>query len=75
MRITCKHCKQEVEVPMYFYNSRITSDSFLQFGTVEYKAFVDGKAICPVCGTEIRETFCSTISTDDIIWLATGERR
>ena len=75
MRITCRHCKQEVDVPMYFYNPRITTETFLQLNTAEYKAFVDGKAICPVCGTEIREIFHSTISTDDIIWLTTRERR
>lgn len=75
MKITCKNCKQETEVPMYFYNTRITTETYARLGAQEYKAFVDGKAICPLCGTEIREIFHSRISSEDIIWLTTGERR
>ena len=75
MKITCKHCKQEVEVPMYFYNARITTQTYLQFGTEDYRAIIDGKAICPLCGIEMREIFHSSISDEDILWLATGERR
>ena len=74
MRITCNNCKQEVEVPMYFYNERITTTSYHQFGTNEYKAFIDGEAICPLCGDTIHEIFYSTISKKDIIWITTGER-
>ena len=74
MKITCNCCKQEVEIPMYFYNERITTESYMQFGTEEYKAFIDGKAICPICGNEIREIFHSTISKKDIVWLITGEK-
>ena len=75
MKITCKHCKQEVEVPMYFYNARITTEAYLQLNAEEYRAIINGKAICPLCGTEIREIFHSRISSEDILWLATGERR
>lgn len=74
MLITCKHCKQEVNVPMYFYDAMITTETYLNLHQ-DYKAIVNGKAICPACGTEIQEIFYSTISTDDIVWLATGERR
>lgn len=71
MKVTCNNCKQEVEVPMYFYNERITITSYLQFDTEEYKAFIDGKAICPLCGSAIYEIFHSRISKEDIIWIAT----
>lgn len=71
MRVTCNNCGQKVEVPMYFHNERITTTSYFQFNTEEYKAFIDGKAICPPCGDTIQEIFHSTISKEDIIWIAT----
>ena len=74
MKVTCNNCKQEVEVPMYFYNERITTTSYLQFNTEEYKAFIDGKAICPLCGNTMHEIFHSIISKEDIIWLTTNGR-
>ena len=70
--ITCIRCKQKVEVSMYFYGERIvTTESFMDFD-IEYKALVNGKAICPICGKEIQEIFHSIISKRDIISLATG---
>ena len=72
INIICKNCKQKVEVPMYFYDARITThDSHMVREKDEYyRAIVNGKAICPKCGTEIRETFYSEISDKDIIKIA-----
>lgn len=76
MRITCRSCKQEVEVVMYFYNTEILTESvYCDPWKKIYIASVDGKAICPLCGKEIREIFNTRITDDDILWLATGERR
>jgi hypothetical protein len=76
MRINCRSCKQEAEVIMYFYNTEIlTRDDYSELGKKIYIASVDGKAICPLCGKEIREIFHTRITDDDILWLATGERR
>ena len=74
--ITCNKCKQEVEVPMYFYDAHInTLDSHMVREREYYRAVVSGKAICPYCGTEIREIFYSEISDEDIIRIATKGRR
>ena len=71
MRISCRYCKQEVIVPLYFYYARIVSQR--NFMGDEYKlAMVKGKAICPGCGETIDETFQQEISDKDIIRLATG---
>ena len=77
INITCNNCKQKVEVPMYFYNVYIsTHDSHMIREKAEYyRAITSGKAICPNCGTEIRETFYSEISDEDIIRIATEGRR
>lgn len=73
MIVTCQHCKEEVDVSMYFYNHMITKEQFLPTDAVEYKAFVIGKAICPFCGAEINKKFSSIISRKDIIRLAIGK--
>jgi hypothetical protein len=74
MKVICNNCKQEVEVPMYFYDERLTTTrSHLQL-IGEYEASINGMAICPFCGNTIRETFHSMISKEDIIRLATNGR-
>ena len=74
MKITCKRCKEEVEVPMYFYDSQIIKTSFLPTDAETYAAASRGKAICPMCGYEMNEYFHSAISERDIITLAVGRR-
>ena len=75
MLITCQHCKQEVDVPMYFYNHMIIEEHFFLSNATEYKAFVIGKAICPCCGSEINEKFSSIIDDTDIVKLAIGKEK
>ena len=74
INITCKHCNQEVEVAMYFSQARIvTLDSMNVPREQYYKAMVNGKAICPLCGKDINEVFHREIHTEDIIKLAGGK--
>ena len=73
MRITCRHCKEEIDVAMYFCNHIITKESSFCDRYIEYEAAVTGKTICPCCGTEINERFSSTIYNDDIVRLAIGK--
>lgn len=72
MKITCKACKKEVKVSMYFYDERIERRQFLPSDPVEYRAVADGKAICPACGADICERFSTLISDRTIVWLAMG---
>ena len=69
--ITCNHCKNEITVPMYFSDVKITNESYMTFNTVEYRAIAAGKAICPMCGNEVREVFSNVFSSQDIIDFAT----
>ena len=73
MTITCKHCKETVDVSMYFYNHCIFMGERYMTSNKEYTAFVRGKAICPCCGSEINKAFESTISYKDIEKLAIGK--
>lgn len=73
MKITCKRCKEEVEVAMYFFNKRITTKCYLPGDPEEYHAVTFGRAICPCCGAEINEKFSSMISSKDIVQLAIGQ--
>jgi hypothetical protein len=73
MRITCKCCKEEVEVALYFYNQKITVDSYAPTFTRYYRAMTSAKAICHCCGAEINESFSSEISSYDIVQLAIGK--
>ena len=74
MKITCKSCKQQVEVNMYFYNAEIkVIDDLDRLGKKLYTATADGKAICPNCGKEIREIFYRFIPDKDIIRFCTSE--
>jgi hypothetical protein len=73
MKITCKSCKGEVNVPMLFYGERIVTQQFILSDAMEYKAVVQGKALCLCCGAVICETFSSVIKGRDIVRLAIGE--
>ena len=74
INITCKHCNREVRVAMYFSDARIcTTKDFVDNRADQYKAMVDGRALCPVCGKEIHEIFVQEIIEEDIVSLAVGE--
>lgn len=71
LKITCNKCKQEVTVPLYFYDIRILTEKEPMYRDKEYIASAMGKAICPCCGNEIREQCSKPICEDEIIELAT----
>ena len=71
IKVTCNRCKEEVAVPLYFYDVRILTRDEPMYRDKEYVASAIGKAICPCCGNEIREHCSSPIFNDDIIDLAT----
>lgn len=71
LKITCKKCKQEVTVPLYFYDIRILTEEEPIYRTKTYVASAKGKAICPCCGDEIYEHCRNPIYNDDIVALAT----
>ena len=73
MRITCKYCKEEVDVALYFSDALITTEENFCEGYTYYVARTRGRAICPVCGTTIDKSFNERITKRDIIKLATGE--
>jgi hypothetical protein len=71
LKITCNKCKQEVTVPLYFYDIRILTEEEPIYHTKSYIASAIGKAICPCCGDEIYEHCRNPIYNDDIVALAT----
>lgn len=71
LKITCNKCKQEVTVPLYFYDIRILTRDEPMYRDKEYVASATGKAICPCCGNEIYEHCNNPIFNDDIVELAT----
>ena len=73
MNVTCKACKQEVDVALFFYDAHIQKvEDPIQ--CLSYPiALCRAKAICPCCGQEIYEHFEKEISKQTIIKLATGE--
>ncbi len=71
IKVTCNRCKEEVVVPLYFYDVRILVEDNPMSMLREYTASAIGKAICPRCGNEIREHCRCPIFNDDIIDLAT----
>jgi hypothetical protein len=73
MITTCKCCREEVEVNMFFYNRKILSTRLMPDDLEDYRAVVRGRAICPCCGAEINEEFSSLISRRDIVRLAIGK--
>lgn len=71
LKITCNKCKQEVTVPLYFYDIRILTEEEPMYHNKTYVASAIGKAICPCCGNEIYEHCSNPIFNDDIVELAT----
>ena len=71
IKVTCNKCKEEVFVPLYFYDVRILVEEDPASMRREYTASAIGKAICPCCGNEIREHCHNPIFDDDIKDLAT----
>lgn len=71
IELTCNKCKEQVRVPLYFYDVRIIVEDDRINMTQYYTASALGKAICPRCGNEIREHCRNPIFKDDIIELAT----
>jgi hypothetical protein len=71
IKVTCNRCKEEVVVPLYFYDVRILVEDNPMNMHREYTASAMGKAICPCCGNEIREHCRSPIFDSDIKDLAT----
>ena len=69
--ITCKNCRQEITVPMYFSDIKITTEVYTTFDTKDYRAMATGRAICPLCGAEVYEIFNGLITKSDIISFAT----
>lgn len=71
IKVTCNKCKEEVAVPLYFYDVRILVEDNPTTMHREYTASALGKAICPYCGAEIHEHCRCPIFNDDIKDLAT----
>lgn len=70
----CEHCKEEVEVNMFFHDARITSMTASLFHHQFYTAIVEGRFICPKCGLTVNKYYQRDISEQDIIKLARGEK-
>lgn len=68
--ITCKHCKQKVDVCFYFSDPRITTETNASTTVQCYTATATAKTICPLCGMTIEEVFQKAIAPGDIIKLA-----
>ena len=71
IKTVCNKCKEEVAVPLFFYDVRILFDDDLMSKYRGYTASATGKAICPCCGNEIREHYSCPIFDSDIKDLAT----
>lgn len=69
--ITCESCKQEITIPMYFSDVRITTEGYTPYDTQDYYAITKGRAICPLCGMDINTVFKGLITKRDIVKLAT----
>ena len=69
----CEHCKEEVEVNMFYHDSHITSVIASIFHNQYYTAMVEGRFICPKCGQTVDKHYQKDISERDIIKLARGE--
>ena len=71
-RVMCEHCKAEVPVMLYFYDTEIvTNRGSLNFDRY-YEAHCKGRSICPYCGAEVHKAFSKPITKEDIIDLAGG---
>lgn len=71
IKVTCNKCKQEVTVPLYFYDICILTEGDPFRHNRSYIASATGKAICPCCGHEIHEHCHCPIYNEDIVELAT----
>lgn len=69
--VTCAHCKDEVDVFLYFSDARIVERGvYGSAGETYYEAVVNGKALCPRCGNLVKECFQKILGPADIIKLA-----
>ena len=67
---TCDYCKKVITVAIYFSNARITTHNNFEYpGTEYYKAHVNGKFICPLCGEINTKTYHRELCDSDIIEL------
>lgn len=71
-KVMCEHCKQEVPVMLYFHDPMILTEEDGLHMCTNYEAIVQGKSICPYCGSDVRKTFKKSITKEDIIDLAGG---
>lgn len=69
-RLTCDACKSEVDVNIYYYDYRITTESWHSLDDISYVAEVRGKALCPCCGATIQEHSRHTLTKGEIIELS-----
>lgn len=68
MKYICTACKQESDLPLYFYDAQIVKDAYLPDPSrTDYYASVKVKGVCPYCGSLINNTVRKFISHDDII--------
>ncbi len=73
VQVHCEHCNKEVDVVMYYYDTHIVTHEYMY--TTDYEAVVQGKAMCPSCGAEVKKTFHRFITPKDIIKFATTHSR
>lgn len=71
MKITCNYCKNEISTNMYFYNPKIISSKYTPSDIESYKVVASGKCICCVCGNEIRKDFSHSLTSEEMIEIAT----
>lgn len=70
VQVKCNNCREDVEVSMYYHDTRVVAQAMFPSDVKEYVAYTRGKAICPMCGHEIHKEFKESLSTKDIIELA-----
>ena len=73
-KVMCEHCKQEVLVMLYFYDPKILVEEDILHMCTNYEAVVQGKSICPSCGSEVHKQFRKFITKEDIIALVGGNK-
>lgn len=73
VKVKCDRCREEVDVALYLYNAKIEFIRYLPSDPEDYRAAVDARATCPVCGGEIRKHFAKLVGRADIIKLAVGK--
>ena len=70
MRITCRYCKDVIDVAPYFSNPCIIKEDNLLSLLTTYLATVEALMVCPTCGQILKETYKTEITHQDIINLA-----